>query len=131
MLSIILTEHLVYKEVYNMEIKQIYLYDGTPFLVMENKDGELEYPEGQWTDIAPPEGICSPFHFDGEKWVGTSYEEWLEQQPKIEVEEVPDDKDVLIADLTLQLMKTQNTVVNLQNDMASLTLQVLESDINA
>ena len=114
-----------------MKTKQIYFYDGTSFLVMENKDGELEYPEGQWTDIAPPEGICSPFHFDGEKWVGTSYEEWLEQQAKNEVEETPDDKDVLIADLTLQLMETQNTVANLQNDMASLTLQVLESDINA
>lgn len=49
-----------------METKQIYFYDGTSFLVMENKDGELEYPEEQWTDIAPPEGICSPFHFDGE-----------------------------------------------------------------
>lgn len=57
--------------------------------------------------------------------MGTPYEEWLEQQPKIEVEETPDDKDVLIADLTLQLMETQNTVVNLQNDMANLTLQIL------
>lgn len=36
-----------------MKTKQIYFYDGTSFLVMENKDGELEYPEGQWTDIAP------------------------------------------------------------------------------
>nr|DAY89407.1 MAG TPA: hypothetical protein [Caudoviricetes sp.] len=114
-----------------MEIKQIYFYDGTPFLAMENKDGELEYPEEQWTDIAPPEGLYAPIHFDGKKWIGTPYEEWLEQQPKFEVEETPDDKDVLIADLTLQLMETQNTVVNLQNDMANLTLQVLESDINA
>ena len=114
-----------------METKQIYFYDGTSFLVMENEDGELEYPEEQWTDIAPPEGIYAPFYFDGEKWVGTSYEEWLEQQPKVEVEEAPDAKDILIADLTLQLMETQNTVENLQNDMASLTLQVLESDINA
>lgn len=114
-----------------METKQIYFYDGTSFLVMENEDGELEYPEEQWTDIAPPEGIYSPFYFDGKKWVGTSYEEWLEQQPKNEAEETPDEKDVLIADLTLQLMETQNTVVNLQNDMANLTLQVLESDINA
>lgn len=114
-----------------MEVKQVYFYDGTPFLVMENKDGELEYPEGQWTDIAPPEGLYEPIHFDGKKWIGTSYEEWLEQQPKVENEEVPDDKDILIADLTLQLMETQNTVVNLQNDMANLTLQVLESDINA
>ena len=48
-----------------METKQIYFYDGTSFLVMENEDGELEYPEEQWTDIAPPEGIYSPFYFDG------------------------------------------------------------------
>lgn len=114
-----------------METKQVYFYDGIPFLVMKGKDEELEYPKEQWTDIAPPEGICSPFHFDGEKWVGTSYEEWLEKQPKFEVEETPNDKDTLIADLTLQLIETQNTVTNLRNDMASLTLQILESDINA
>lgn len=114
-----------------METKQIYFYDGTPFLVMEDKDGELEYPEGQWTDIVPPEGIYQPYYFDGEKWIGTPYEEWLKRQPKVEIEELPDEKDILIADLTLQLMETQNTVVNLQNDMANLTLQVLESDINA
>lgn len=114
-----------------METKQIYFYDGTSFLVMENENGELKYPEEQWTDIAPPEGIYSPFYFDGKKWVGTSYEKWLEQQPKNEVEEIPNDKDVLISELTLQLMETQNTVANLQNNMADLTLQVLESDINA
>lgn len=114
-----------------MEIKQVYFYDGTPFLVMENKDGELEYPKEQWTDIAPPEGLYEPIQFDGKKWIGTPYEEWLEQQSKIEVEETPDDKDILIADLTLQLMETQNTVVDLQNDVANLTLQVLESGNNA
>ena len=112
-------------------MKQIYLYDGTPYLIMENENGGIQYPEERWTDIEPPEGIYTPCHFDGKKWVGTPYEKWLEQQPKVEIEEVPDEKDVLIADLTLQLMETQNTVVNLQNDMASLTLQVLESDINA
>lgn len=114
-----------------METKQIYFYDGTSFLVLENENGELEYPEEQWTDIAPPEGIYEPYHFDGVKWIGTSYEKWLEQQPKNEVEEIPNDKDALISELTLQLMETQNTVTNLQNNMADLTLQVLESDKNA
>ena len=46
----------------------------------------------------------------------------MEQQPKVKIEEAPDDKDVLIADLTLQLMETQNTVVNLQNDMAEFNI---------
>lgn len=53
-----------------MEIKQIYLYDGTPFLVMKNKDGELNYPKEQWTDIAPPDGLYAPIHFDGKKMGG-------------------------------------------------------------
>jgi len=114
-----------------VEMKQIYFYDGTPYLIMENENGGIQYPEERWTDIEPPEGIYTPCHFDGKKWVGTPYEEWLKQQPKIEIEEVPDEKDNLIADLTLQLMETQNTVVNLQNDMANLTLQVMESDSNA
>ena len=36
-----------------METKQIYFYDGTSFLVMENKDGELEYPEGNGLILHP------------------------------------------------------------------------------
>ncbi|KAB2157715.1 hypothetical protein F9B77_06445 [Staphylococcus epidermidis] len=114
-----------------MKTKQIYFYDGTPYLVIENKRGDMEFPKGKWTEIEPPEGIFTPCYFDGEKWIGTSHEEWLKKQPKVETEEIPDDKDVLISDLTLQLMKTQDTVANLQNDIANLTLQVLESDINA
>lgn len=110
--------------------------NGKPELIKSIEDEEtgkeyFDYDELEYTKIMPPSNLYEPIHFDGEKWVGTSYEEWLEQQPKVENEEVPDDKDVLIADLTLQLMETQNTVVNLQNDMANLTLQVLESDINA
>lgn len=101
--------------------------NGEAFLFDDKSDKVTD----KFTDIMPDEGLYTPIHFDGRKWVGTPYEEWLKQQPKVEVEEVPDEKDVLIADLTLQLMETQNTVANLQNDMANLTLQVLESDINA
>lgn len=100
--------------------------DGLPMLI-ETDDFDTEI----YTDVQPPNGLYQPIHFDGNEWVGTPYDEWLEQQPKNEVEETPDDKDILIADLTLQLMETQNTVANLQNDMANLTLQVLESDNNA
>ncbi|KXA41258.1 hypothetical protein [Staphylococcus simulans] len=110
----------MYKEIY-------YIKNRKPSLI---KKGEL-YDENIFTNIQPPSELYQPIHFDGKKWVGKSYDEWLEQQPKVEVEEVPDDKDILIADLTLQLMKTQDTVINLQNDMANLTLQVLESDNNA
>ncbi|MEJ7167469.1 hypothetical protein WL199_05365 [Staphylococcus capitis] len=101
--------------------------NGAPKLVMNDEDVDLE----NYTEIQPPEGLYQPIYFDGEKWVGTPYEEWLKQQPKVEIEEVPDEKDVVISDLTLQLMKTQDALANLQNDMANLTLQVMESDNNA
>lgn len=110
----------MYKEIY-------YIENGKPSLI---KEGEF-YDKSVFTNVQPPSELYQPIHFDGKKWVGTPYEEWLKQRHKIEIEEVADDKDVLIADLTLQLMETQNTVANLQNDMANLTLQVLESDINA
>lgn len=104
--------------------------NGEPFL-FEKTRIETEYDKDIYTEVMPPSGLYQPIYFDGEKWIGTPYEEWLEQQPKNEVEETPDEKDILIADLTLQLMETQNTVVELQNDVANLTLQVLESDNNA
>ena len=110
----------MYKEIY-------YIENGKPSLI---KEGEF-YDKGVFTDVQPPSELYQPIHYDGKKWVGTPYDEWLKEQSKIEFEEMTDEKDVLIADLTLQLIETQNTVANLQNDMANLTLQVLESDINA
>ncbi|MCO6345118.1 hypothetical protein LZU21_07130 [Staphylococcus epidermidis] len=101
--------------------------NGAPKLVMNDEDVDLE----KYTEIQPPEGLYQPIYFDGENWHGVSKEEWLKQQPKVEIEEVPDEKDVVISDLTLQLMKTQDALANLQNDMANLTLQVMESDNNA
>ncbi|MFR6533403.1 MAG: hypothetical protein ACLUOM_10350 [Staphylococcus simulans] len=110
----------MYKEIY-------YIENGKPSLI---KEGEF-YDKSVFTNVQPPSELYQPIHFDGKKWVGTPYDEWLKEQSKIEIEETTDEKDVLIADLTLQLMETQNTVENLQNDMANLTLQVLESDNNA
>lgn len=116
-----------------MRTKQIYFYDGTPFLVMENKDGELEYPEEQWTDIVPPEGIYSPFHFDGKKWVGTSYEEWKRQQVEVETpkQDTEIHKDQLIAELSLELIGTQEELSGVRKDISDLTIQLLGGTTNA
>ncbi|MCG2223186.1 MULTISPECIES: hypothetical protein [Staphylococcus] len=110
----------MYKEIY-------YIKNGKPSLIKEDES----YDESVFTNVQPPSELYQPIYFKDGKWIGTPYEEWLKQQPKVETEEIPDDKDVLISDFTLQLMETQNTAENLQNDMANLTLQVLESDSNA
>lgn len=110
----------MYKEIY-------YIKNGKPSLIKEDES----YDESVFTNVQPPSELYQPIYFKDGKWIGTPYEEWLKKQPKVETEEIPDDKDVLISDFTLQLMETQNTAENLQNDMANLTLQVLESDSNA
>lgn len=60
-----------------MEI--VFLYDGTPFIVGENTNGKKVYPDQNYTDVEPPEGIYQPYHFDGERWIGSSEDEWRKQ----------------------------------------------------
>ena len=57
-------------------MKIVYLYDGTPYMVYKDEEGEYQYPNDEWTEVSPPEGIYSPFYFNGNEWVGTSKEEW-------------------------------------------------------
>ncbi|MCC3755486.1 hypothetical protein [Staphylococcus capitis] len=119
----------MYKQIFNKT-------NGKPELIKSIEDGEtgkkyFDYNESEYTTEIPPSNLYEPIYFENGRWIGATREEYLKRQPKVEIEELPDDKDTLIADLTLQLMETQNTVTNLQNDMASLTLQILESDINA
>ncbi|AFD22347.1 hypothetical protein [Staphylococcus phage StB20] len=110
--------------------------NGKPELIKSIEDEEtgkeyFDYNESEYTTEIPPSNLYEPIYFENGKWIGATREEYLKRQTKVEIEELPDDKDTLIADLTLQLIETQNTVTNLRNDMASLTLQILESDINA
>ncbi|PTE31769.1 hypothetical protein BUY94_12220 [Mammaliicoccus fleurettii] len=38
-------------------MKIVYLFDGTPFIAELNSEGEYVYPNNEWTEVAPPEGI--------------------------------------------------------------------------
>lgn len=57
-------------------MKIVYLYDGTPFIVELNDEGEYVYPNDEYTEVPPSEGIYQPFYYDGNEWIGTSKEEW-------------------------------------------------------
>lgn len=59
--------------------KQVFLYNGTPVL-LEVIDGVADYPD-EYTEIQPPDGLYQPISFDGTKWMGTSYEQWLADKP--------------------------------------------------
>lgn len=107
--------------------KQIYDIEGNPKLIEENEDGIYEYNTDLYTEIEPPSDIYLPIHFDGEKWIGTKKEEWEQAQKKGEEVE-PSEKDLVIANLTIQLLDTQTEVETLREDVASLTLKLLESE---
>lgn len=97
--------------------------DGKPFLIDESKEG---YDKDLYTDIMPPSNLYLPVKFDGGEWVGTPYEEWKKQQ----IEEPPkkDDethKDQIIADLSLELLKTQEELRDVHKNISDLSIQLL------
>lgn len=106
-----------------MDFKQVFLYDGTPFLAQRGEDGEYQYPEETWTETPPPEGIYSPFYFDGNKWVGATKEEWLENLPKDDPY-IPTSGQVQMAQTQLQLAKTAVQVRQTQNQLADAMLEI-------
>lgn len=106
----------MYKQIFKKE-------DGRPSLI----EGD-EFNSDIYTDIQPPNGLYQPIHFDGNEWIGTPYEDWEKNQPEIEGEIIIDEKDKIIAELSLQLLETQSSLSQVQNDVANLTIQILESE---
>ncbi|HDG5482418.1 TPA: hypothetical protein PF099_002492 [Staphylococcus aureus] len=105
----------MYKQIFNKT-------DGQPKLI-ETDTFDIKL----YTDIKLPNGLYQPIYFDGKKWIGTTYEEWLANQPKQEEFEVmPDEKDEIIADLSIQLLEAETAIDTVQHDVANLTIQLLE-----
>lgn len=82
-------------------MKIVYLYDGTPFIVDVNKEGEYVYPNDEYTEVKPPEGIYQPFYYDGNEWIGTSKEEW---ELNNITDPTPDDLKLMVSNLQKQLV---------------------------
>ncbi|MEB5758270.1 hypothetical protein [Mammaliicoccus sciuri] len=82
-------------------MKIVYLYDGTPFIVEMNKEGEYVYPNDEYTEIPPPEGIYQPFYYDSNEWIGTSKEEWELNNITIPT---PNDLKLMVSNLQKQLV---------------------------
>ncbi|MCQ9303041.1 hypothetical protein [Mammaliicoccus sciuri] len=82
-------------------MKIVYLYDGTPFIVELNVEGEYVYPKDEYTEVPPPEGIYQPFYYDGNEWVGTSKEEW---ELNNITDPTPNDLKLMVSNLQKQLV---------------------------
>ena len=82
-------------------MKVVYLYDGTPYMVYKDEEGEYQYPDDEWTEVSPPEGIYSPFYFNGNEGIGTSKEEW---ELNNITDPTPNDLKLMVSNLQKQLV---------------------------
>lgn len=110
-----------------MDFKQVYLYDGTPFLAYKGEDGEYDYPNDEWTEVAPPEGIYSPFYFNGNEWVGATKEEYKESLPKEEISQ-PSASELMMASTQMQVAESSFQLRDTQKQLAQSMLDVAEKD---
>ena len=107
--------------------KQVFLYDGTPYLAFTNDEGEYDYPEESWTEVAPPEGIYSPFYFNGNEWVGATKEEYEELLPKEEAPQ-PSTSELMMASTQMQVAESSFQLRDTQKQLAQSMLDVAEKD---
>ena len=105
--------------------KQVFLYDGTPYLAFVNDEGEYDYPEEAWTEVAPPEGIYSPFYFNGNEWVGATKEEYEESLPKKETPQ-PIPSEIMMAGTQMQVAESSFQLRDTQKKLAQSMLDVAE-----
>lgn len=107
--------------------KQVFLYDGTPYLAFKNEEGEYDYPEEAWTEVAPPEGIYSPFYFNGNEWIGSTKEEFEESLPKEEPIQ-PSASELMMASTQMQVAESSFQLRDTQKQLAQSILENVEKD---
>lgn len=107
--------------------KQVFLYDGTPYLAYLNSEGEYDYPNDEWTEVAPPEGIYSPFYFNGNEWVGSTKEGYEESLPKEEIPQ-PSASESMMASTQMQVAENSFQLRDTQKQLAQSMLEGAEKD---
>lgn len=108
-------------------MEQVYLYDGTPFLLYKNANDEYIYPKDEWTEVAPPEGIYSPFYFNGNEWVGSTKEEYKKTLPKEELTQ-PSTSEIMMASTQIQVAESSFQLRDTQKQLAQSMLDIAEKD---
>ena len=107
--------------------KQVFLYDGTPYLAFVNDEGEYNYPEESWTEVEPPEGIYSPFYFNGDEWIGSTKEEYEKSLPEREPH-VPNINEIMLAQAQMQVTKTANQLIKTQQEQADTLTELTKKE---
>lgn len=107
-----------------MDFKQVFLLNGQPYLAFKGDDGEYQYPNDEWTDVAPPTGSYQPMHWNGNEWECATREEWLNSQKVEEVE--PDSSSELIAQLLANDLEHNARIDMLEQGLANALNEILK-----
>ena len=70
-------------------------------MLYKDEEVEFQYPDDELTEVSPPEGIYSPFYFNGNEWIGTSKEEW---ELNNITDPTPNDLKLMVSNLQKQLV---------------------------
>ena len=108
--------------------KQVFLFDGTPYLAFLKEDGEYDYPQDEWTEVAPPEGIYSPFYFNGNEWIGSTKEEYEKSLIKEEAAPQPSTSEMMMASTQMQVAESSFQLRDTQKQLAQSMLEGAEKD---
>lgn len=73
------------------------------------KDGE--------TFVTPEEGLLTPVTFNGEKWEGMTYEEWIKDNP---IAAKPSDMQKIVIQQAKTIVQIQNVMIQLSKDIVAL-----------
>lgn len=74
----------------------------------------------------PPQGIYTPFRFDGEKWIGSTKEEWEARQPKIEIP--PSEDEEMYLELIQSNIELKKEVGQLNKDIADILTALVQKE---
>lgn len=85
--------------------------NGSPTIIKEDKQYDFEY-----TETAPPEGIYSPFFFDGVEWIGTNKEDYENNNSTYPYK--PTAGEIQQAQTQMQLTKTAVQLQVTQKELA-------------
>ncbi|MDV3053646.1 hypothetical protein NLV77_002604 [Staphylococcus ureilyticus] len=107
--------------------KQVFLYNGTPYLAYMNDEGEYDYPKDEWTEVAPPEGTYSPYYFNGNEWVGSTKEEYEATLPEKEPIK-PSNSEFMMASTQMQIAESSFQLRDTQKQLAQSMLESAEKD---
>ena len=108
--------------------KQVFDYNGNPYLVKADEDGELSQEDlkkqglYQYTEIMPPSNLYPPRTFDGSEWHGSTAEEYENNNKPPVI--MPDEIQMIIANLQLQLVYSQSEIKNLNKRYEELKEEV-------